>query len=124
MGRRFHAHINPPWPFSDDGFTRTMQAIKASGYLAQTDGGFIAGVMADNPMSDNWPIAKEFLWWAEDGSGLRLRRGFKEWAIRNGAREIQWSCPPNARARAIFARSAQETETIYSEYPPCASALF
>lgn len=120
MGRRFHASVNPPWPFSDEGFLRTIESLRQSGYVEETPGGFIAGLIVDNPLSDGWTVAKEFLWWAEDGSGLRLRNNFRQWAKSNAVSEIQWSCPPDAKARGMFARMAQETEIIYSEYPSCA----
>lgn len=122
MGRAFHAKVSPPWTFSDAGFLSTMAAIdeSESGYLHITPRGFIAGVIAPNPLSDGWVIAKEFLWWSEDGRGQSLRQGFRKWAVEHGANEIQWSTPPNERVERVYARSAQKTETIYSEYPSCA----
>lgn len=116
MGRAFHAKVSPPWQFSDQGFLATMAAIDESGYLHVTPRGFIAGVIAPNPLSDGWIIAKEFLWWSEGGRGQSLRRGFRKWAVEHGANEIQWSTPPNERVERVYARSAQKTEIIYSEY--------
>jgi len=116
MGRAFHAKVSPPWTFSDQGFLATMAAIDEGGYLHITPRGFIAGVIAPNPLSDGWVIAKEFLWWSEDGRGQSLRQGFRKWAVERGANEIQWSCPPNERVERVYARSAQKTEIIYSEY--------
>ena len=122
MGRKFHAHVNPPWPFDEAAFLRTIETLRQTGYVAEARGGFIAGVVMGNPISPGWIMAKEFLWWSEDGSGLKLRNGFRAWAIERGANEIQWSCPPSSRANRIFARSGQATEIVYSEYPPCALA--
>ena len=118
MGRAFHAKVSPPWAFSDHGFLATMAAIDESddGYLHIQGNGFIAGVIALNPLSEGWIIAKEFLWWSEGGRGQSLRRGFRKWAVEHGANEIQWSTPPNERVERVYARSAQKTEIIYSEY--------
>ncbi len=121
MGRAFHEAVQPAWPLSEAGLAGTLRALMQGGYVARTDGGFIAGVLQGNPIAEGWLVAKEFLWWAEDGQGMALRRGFREWARENGAQEVQWSCPAgNERVRRLYARSAVETEAIYSEYLTCA----
>lgn len=121
MGRRFHATVKPKWELDEQGLAETLRAIIVSGYVARTDGGFIAGVIEANPIAKSWAVASEFLWWAEDGKGAVLRRGFREWAKAQGAREIRWSCPANnKRVRRAYARSAEETEIIFSEFVKCA----
>lgn len=119
MGRAFHDASGCKWAFSDAGFADTMRGLLGQ-YVGMTDDGFLAGVLAQNPIAEDWTVAKEFLWWAK-GSGVALRNDFREWAISSGAKEIQWSCPhENAKARAFFARSATPSEIIYSEYVACA----
>lgn len=121
MGRLFHANTAPKWALDEDGLASVLSALLSGGYVARTDGGFIAGVLCPNPIGQDWLIAKEFLWWATDGSGMKLRRGFREWAAASGAQEIQWSCPANdERVKRAYGRSAEPTEIIYSEYLPCA----
>lgn len=121
MGRKFHESASPPWPFSPGGFAKTLNELIACQYVAISEGGFIAGVMTENPLSSEWLVAREFLWWATDGSGAQLRAGFRGWAKEQGAREIIWSCPPdNKRVVRFFKKTAAATEVLYSEYVKCA----
>ena len=116
MAQRFHASQGLRWGLDRARFDTVMTQIAAHGFLMEAPGGFIAGIAAENPISANWLIAKEFLWWAEDGSGPRLMRAFRRWARSIGADEIQWSCPPNARAERLYQRIGQKSEAVYSEY--------
>ena len=117
MARRFHASASPRWPLDEAALTDVLAHVAEVGFLRVEDGGFIAGIITPNPISPEWLIAKEFLWWSEDGSGLRLARAFREWAKEHGAREIQWSCPANAaRARALIEKRAEMSELVFSEY--------
>jgi hypothetical protein len=116
MMERFHDHNQPPWPFDRAAASQTMaQLIDAHDALVLIGGGFIAGVIQPNPLSPGWLVAKEFLWWSEDRHGLRLLRGFREWARKRGASEIQMSCPAGARAEKAFGRHGAAQEIIYSE---------
>lgn len=115
MGRRFHAHVSPRWPLDGDKLADVLAELIETQFVAVTSGGFIAGVCSQHPISD-WTVAKEFLWWAEDGSGAKLRAAFREWAQLKRADEIQWSCPPGAKAERLYRRTAQQTEIIYSEF--------
>lgn len=124
MGRAFHAHVAPPWPFDDLAFGATIETVAAQGFVAMSGGGFIAGLLSAHPFSPAWPVARELLWWAQDGRGMALLTAFRDWATDQGAREVQWSCPPDARARQIFARRGPETEIVFSEILPCASPQF
>lgn len=113
MGRAFHEAVAPEWPWSDEGFAQT---IMAAPYVRLTSGGFIAGLIAPMPLNPNWIVGHELLWWAEDGSGLRLMRGFREWCIANGANEIKWSCrADNERVKRFYGRFAKPTEAVFSE---------
>lgn len=114
MGRAFHGSVAPRWPFDEAAFTATLEWVAGNGFLAATNRGFIAGVIAPNPLCPEWLIAKEFLWWAEAG-GLRLARMFREWAAEQGAAEIQWSCP-EGRSSNLIGKWATATERVYSEF--------
>lgn len=117
MARRFHASVSPRWPFDEEAVAEVLAKVAEVGFLRVESGGFIAGVIVPNPLSPDWLIAKEFLWWAEDGCGLRLARAFRGWAKEQGASEIQWSCPANAeRARALIEKRAEASEIVFSEY--------
>lgn len=121
MGRKFHSLVSPKWELSEGGLSAVLSALMTTGYVARTEGGFIAGVIQPNPIAVNWLVASEFLWWAEDGHGIELQDSFRRWAVECGANEIRWSCPPgNKRVRRHYARHAAETEIIYSEIVPCA----
>lgn len=115
FGRAFHAAAGEKWTFSDDGFVGTIGQLIATGYVAISDDGFIAGVVVKNPLATDWVIAKEFLWWAK-GSGPALLRSFRKWAIAVGADEIQYSCPPESRAATLYSRFGRPSEAVYSEY--------
>lgn len=124
MAQRFHAAVNPPWPWNADDMAEMVATMidRDDCFVTTTDGGFLLALIQPNPMSRDWLIAKEFLWWAEDNSGPRLLRQFRAWAKRRGADEIQYSCPAgNKRVQRLYGRIGQPTETVYSEYSACAS---
>lgn len=123
MAQRFHAAVNPPWPWNADDMADLVQNMtdRDDCFVAATNGGFILAVLQPNPMCRDYIIAKEFLWWSEDNSGPRLMRLFRKWAKRRGADEIQYSCPADHdRVKRAYSRTAKPTEIIYSEYPTCA----
>lgn len=123
MAQRFHAAVNPAWPWNAEDMADLVQNMteRDDCFVAATNGGFILAVLQPNPMSRDYLIAKEFLWWSEDNSGPRLLRLFRKWAKRRGADEIQYSCPAgNERVQRLYGRIAQPTETVFSEYPACA----
>lgn len=111
MAMRFHRHVSPPWPLDTEAMHGLLMQLP---FVRVTGDGFIAGALMQNPISPGWIVAKEFLWWAE-GSGPALMRAFRKWALANGANEIQWSCPPDARARRLFERLGAMSEAVYSE---------
>ncbi|MGB1215532.1 MAG: hypothetical protein ACPG4X_19335 [Pikeienuella sp.] len=121
MGRKYHTLMQPEWELSEAGLAQTLAVLMDSGYVMRTEAGFIVGVIQPNPIAVNWLVASELLWWAEDGNGHKLRRGFRDWAKERAASEIRWSCPPeNERVRRHYAKFAEESEIIYSEYLTCA----
>lgn len=117
MMRKFHKHNSPQWAFDEQASQAVIADLIESpqGFVAIGDG-FIAGVIQPNPISPQWLIAKEFLWWSEGNKGLALLKAFREWAKSMGASEIQMSCPVGSRAEKAFARHGPAQEIIYSEF--------
>lgn len=62
----------------------------ADGYVAVTDGGFIAGCLTPTIINPA-PIAQEMGWFSRDRSGLALLRSFEAWAYERGAALVQLS---------------------------------
>jgi len=114
MARDFHEQHKPAWPFDGVAMGRTLEALP---YLTVSQGGFFAGAFTFLPMSPGWGVASEFLMWAQDGTGVAQARAFRKWARAKGAREIRWSCPPNARVQSFYSRIGSLDELIYSEVP-------
>ena len=123
MGRRFHDAARPEWPWSDEGFDTTIRQVMGAGFLALTERGFLAGLIAPQPLNPAWRVAHELLWWSEDRKGLDLIRAFRRWAEAQGASEIKWSCRAgNERVTRVYARIAAPSEIYFSEILPCVSA--
>lgn len=81
---------------------RSHTAATVAGLIASPDGlvlvserGFIAGALVRTIINPA-PIAQEMGWLAEDGSGLRLLKGFERWAANRGAMLVQLSTGPIA----------------------------
>ena len=122
MARDYHRAISPLWPLTNaEGFFSAL-IEQDSAFLGINDSGFIAGLIAPHPLSPEWLVASEILWWSEGAGGASLLRGFRAWAHERGAKEIRWSCPPDKdRVRRVFEHRAGLDEVIYSEVTPCAS---
>ena len=65
-----------------------------AGVVLVSPGGFIAGALVPTVINPA-PVAQELGWWAGDGSGLRLLRGFEAWAKGRGAMMIVLSTAPD-----------------------------
>ena len=118
MAERFYRHRSPDWPWNEQATRAFLSGLAEAerGFLAVTGGGFIAGLINPHPISPEWLIASELLWWAEDKSGLALMRAFRRWARESGANEIVYSAPADAvRARQVMARFGKPSEIYYSE---------
>ena len=111
MANEYHAHIGAPWPLDGDAF---LSVIGSAPYFDVTSDGFLVATIMRHPLSPNWIVAQEVLWWAK-GSGGALARRFKRWARENGANEILWGCPPGARAERFYQRKGRQVDAIYSE---------
>lgn len=91
MGRKFHAAAKVQAPYSEAATKRTLRHLMASpeGVLLVSDSGMIGGGIAPAYCADNWKIAVEMFWWAEDRQGLRLLKAFEDWAVGQGVNEIR-----------------------------------
>lgn len=89
------AAVSGPLPVDRSWASQTLVRLMSSedGYVAVTDGGFIAGVMQPTVINPA-PVAKELGWFARDRSGLHLLRGFEAWAASRGAALVQLSTGP------------------------------
>lgn len=95
MIARLQTAVSGPVPVDRAWTARTVAGLISDpdGYVAVTDAGFISGSLRPtiiNPAR----IAVEHGWFAADGSGLRLLRGFEAWARERGATLIQLSTGP------------------------------
>lgn len=116
MGRAFHDLAQPEWPWSDAGFDTTIGQCIDNGFVAMTDGGFIAGIIAPMPLSPEWIIAHELLWFANDGKGAKLAQAFRDWALNHRVDEIRWSCrSSNLRVKRFYEKFSTPCEAVYSE---------
>ena len=113
MARDFHSHNNPPWPFLAEDMRQTLSAMD---YLKVSETGFIAGVLQPLPISREWIVASEFLWWRDP----HLIRGFRRWAMQQGANEIRYSCPHGSPVEGFYKTISRPSEVVYSELTSCA----
>ena len=118
MGEKFHDYHSPKWPYSKQDMSKTIgDLIQSENGFVAIGGGFIAGVIVPNPISPTWHIAKEFLWWSDGKSGIRLLTCFRDWARSRGVNEIQYSRPSGSvRVGRFFDRLGPTTEIIHSEF--------
>lgn len=82
-------HIDRAWT------ARTVARLISdpNGFVAVTDGGFIAGAIEPTIISPAL-VAKEMGWFSRDRSGLALLRAFEAWARDRGAAMVQLSTGP------------------------------
>ena len=116
MSRAYYDKMQPVWPYSPEGVERVIATlIDSPDGLVLVGDGFFAGVKQANPLSPDWTIASEVMWWSDRrGAGARLFRAFRKWA--QDADEIRYSCPPDqTKVAAFFERFGRATEIIFSE---------
>lgn len=89
MGEGFHRFAQLPWVYNKAATADAVRGMMDQGCVLVTDGGAIGGVIGSAWSSPDWKYACELFWWSEDGSGLRLLRGFEEWASEMGANEVR-----------------------------------
>ena len=105
--------IQPPWPFVEQDFLRLLEAIEENpnGFLRVSDKGFVAGCIEENPASRGWFIAKEIFWFGD----ADLIRTFRKWALKRGANEIHYSCPPSNKVGGFYAGFSRPVDVVFSE---------
>lgn len=86
------AAIDGPVPVDRSYTAASVMRLIASpdGFVAVSDGGFIAGVMQPTIINPA-PVARELGWFAADGSGRALLTAFEGWAAERGAVLVQLS---------------------------------
>ena len=86
---RFHEVSGQPFAFNPDAVSGAVEGMMADGCVLVSERGVIGGILGRAWADPEWVYACELFWWAEDGSGARLLRGFEEWAREAGAREVR-----------------------------------
>lgn len=89
--------VGGPIPVDRAWTAKTVSGLIQSqdGFVAVSDGGFIAGAIRQTIISPV-PVAAEMGWFATDGNGLRLLRAFERWATDKGAELVQLSTGPDS----------------------------
>ena len=84
--------VNGPIPVDRVHTASTVARLIASpdGFVAVSDGGFIAGCLQATVINPH-PIAAEVGWFSSDRSGLALLQAFEKWAAERGALLVQLS---------------------------------
>ena len=81
------------------------------GFIAVSEKGFLAGMLA--PLYYNSAIleAHEVGWWSQDGQGARLLSAFEKWAVFHGANNVILSTltSTDSRVKNLFARRGYVT---------------
>lgn len=75
-------------PLNGEKLERWFELVVEHGVIYHTDGGYIAGLVVDDPVRD-WTALVENAWYARDRSGLRLLRKFIQHGRDIGADEIR-----------------------------------
>jgi len=89
MGAAFHKAAGNEFDLDTDATAESVAKMMEVGCVLITDRGMIGGTLAPAWCQPNWTYAIELFWWAEDGRGRELLRGFEEWARRCGANELR-----------------------------------
>lgn len=111
MVERLRASVASPLPVDPLVTSRFVAALLESplGWVRVVDGadgptGFLAASIGCASIA-MLPVAVEHGWWAEQGGGMDLLRGYMAWAQERGCFAVRMSTPPhNERAGAILNR--------------------
>lgn len=117
MGEAFHRAANLPFEYNPDASRTSISQMVETGCVLVTERGAIGGIVAPAWSSPEWVYACELFWWAEDGRGLELLRGFEDWAREIGANEVRLTSLYHLeRAGKILQRSGyQPLEISYGK---------
>lgn len=79
-------------------------------FVAVSERGFIAGMLAPLFYNPDHIDAHELAWWSEDGRGLKLLSAFEAWADQSGAQQVVLSTEhtTDARAQKLLMRKGYE----------------
>ena len=82
LSRMAHTPFDPA--FASERFTGAVLGLSSAVFVSETDGevkGLIAGAMQQN-LHNRYGTVYELLWFAVDGSGLKLLQALRDWARR------------------------------------------
>lgn len=89
MGERFHEAAELPFNYNPEASGDAIAGMMGNGCVLVTERGAIGGILGRSWSNPDWQYACELFWWAEDGRGLELLRGFEAWARDEGAKEVR-----------------------------------
>lgn len=89
MGEAFHNAAQMPFEYDRDATAISIANMMDTGCVLVTERGAIGGLIGNAWSNPKWTYACELFWWAEDGRGLELLRGFEGWAKQSGASEVR-----------------------------------
>lgn len=89
MGHKFHEAAGNPFEFDPEATAKAVADMMDNGCVLVTERGMIGGIIAPTWCRPDWRVAVELFWWAEDGRGRQLLRGFVDWAREQGAQEVR-----------------------------------
>ena len=89
MGEAFHMAAILPFEYDRDATAQSILGMIETGCVLVTERGAIGGTIGAAWSNPAWRYACELFWWAEDGRGLSLLRGFESWAVAAGAQEVR-----------------------------------
>lgn len=106
MAEKFHNAAKLPFEIDLTALETALLGMMENGCVLVTDGGAIGGIMGAAWTAPEWKYAVELFWWAEDGAGLKLLRGFEDWAREQNAREVRMTSLAHLkRANTVLERS-------------------
>lgn len=118
LGARFHAMSGVKAPFHAPTFAAFASSLidGDQGVILVTDGGMVGGMIAPPYTSPDWKMAVEVFWFADDGRGLALLRGFERWAEEKGADEVRMTTLSGLGAADMILRRKgyRRQETSYT----------
>ncbi len=104
MGSKFHAAASLPWEYNADASAVSIGGMIDKGCVLVTERGAIGGVLGGAWSNPAWVYAVELFWWAEDGQGRALLKGFEDWARDSGANEVRMTSLEHLKAADIILR--------------------
>lgn len=101
LGAALHAAIRLPGTYDRASFEGFVLPLLYRGGVFVSRRGMIGGIVWPSMWNNEYLIATEGFWWAEDGHGLALVRAFEAWARSEGASEVQVGTHQAYRRKAV-----------------------